>query len=250
VTWDKRGQSPLFGPGEVHRALFGAPATTTDAAYYPDAGETRGAVVFHDALYVPQSARDDKPFAVDVLTVHQKDYYNQQGRRGGPTDYDDPNPVSFLTVKPGAQFLFALSGPTEWTEFALRELVEALIEWGIGGKTSAGYGRFKVDGYESVEERAERQAHEIARIDAQRREVEQKHKANAEEIVTILRDISMSDAAQKLERLYAIAPVDELPTIARKVIEKLTRKTLKSKAGKPWVTKLLALAGEHEGSQP
>ncbi|KYG01465.1 hypothetical protein BE21_06040 [Sorangium cellulosum] len=139
VTWDEKRRAPLYGPGEVHRALFGAPATMTDAEFQ-GAGATIGGVVFHDALFVPGSA-GDQPFAEDVLTVHQKAYYDDHGRRIGPSDYDDPNPVSFLTVKPGTQFLVALSGQPEWTAFALRELLDALAEWGIGGKTAAGYGR-------------------------------------------------------------------------------------------------------------
>jgi CRISPR-associated protein Cmr6 len=145
VKWDSRGRVPLHGPGEFHRALFGAPAAQSDPQYASTSGETIGEVVFHDALYVPRSIADDRPLAVDVLTVHQKNYYNNQGRRGGPTDYDEPNPVSFLTVKPGAQFLLALGGNPDWAEFALRELLDALAEWGVGGKTAAGYGRIDRD---------------------------------------------------------------------------------------------------------
>jgi CRISPR-associated protein Cmr6 len=141
VTWDEKPRAPLYGPGEVHRALFGAPRTRTDGDF-PGSGETIGAVVFHDALFVPGSA-GDRPYAEDVLTVHHKQYYNERGRGGGPNDYDDPNPVSFLTVKPGARFLLALSGAPEWTDFALRELLGALVEWGVGGKTAAGYGRIE-----------------------------------------------------------------------------------------------------------
>ncbi len=74
-----------------------------------DAGASAGAVVFHDALYVPRSCADDRPFAADVLTVHQKAYYDSEGATS-PNDYDSPNPVAFLTVRPGARLLFALSG--------------------------------------------------------------------------------------------------------------------------------------------
>lgn len=139
VTWDEKRRAPLHGPGEVHRALFGAPSALTDE-HFPGSGETIGGVMFHDALFVPGSA-GDQPFAEDVLTVHQKRYYNERGRAGGPNDHDDPNPVSFLTVRPGARFLLALSGAPEWTDFALREMLDALVEWGVGGKTAAGYGR-------------------------------------------------------------------------------------------------------------
>jgi CRISPR-associated protein Cmr6 len=141
VLWDNRRVAR--GPGDVHRALFGAPEANQDGdcrTHGLEAGATSGAVAFHDAIYVPGSALDDRPFAVDVLTVHQKTYYD---RVGGvwPNDHDDPNPVGFLTVRPRVRFLLALSGPADWTDRAERLLLEALSEWGVGAKTSSGYGR-------------------------------------------------------------------------------------------------------------
>lgn len=144
VTWKER--SIEFGPGEVYRALFGSPDAEGENGF----GRTdavRGAVVFHDALYIPDSGAEDKPLATDVLTVHQKVYYDHTGQNA-PSDYDSPNPVRFLTVRPGTKFLIALSGPADWTEFAVGLLKEALSEWGVGGKTSLGYGR--VSGFEPV----------------------------------------------------------------------------------------------------
>jgi CRISPR-associated protein Cmr6 len=141
VTW--RGRRIERGPGAVYRALFGAPDAQEDDVMRErgfEAGASAGLVTFHDALYVPGSATDDKPFAADVLTVHQKHYYDSSGG-SWPNDYDSPNPVAFLTVRPGARFLLALSGPADWTELAERLLRDALEKWGVGGKTSAGYGR-------------------------------------------------------------------------------------------------------------
>lgn len=141
VTW--RGGRIERGPGAVYRALFGAPDAQEDDAMRArgfDAGASAGLVTFHDALYVPKGCADDRPFAGDVLTVHQKGYYDSSGG-SWPNDYDSPNPVAFLTVRPGARFLFALSGPADWTELAERLLRDALARWGVGGKTSAGYGR-------------------------------------------------------------------------------------------------------------
>jgi len=141
VLW--QGKRIKRGPGAVYRALFGAPDADEDDLFRKhgfDAGAVAGLVTFHDALYVPRNAQDDKPFALDVLTVHQKPYYDDLGQHW-PNDYSSPNPVSFLTVRPGTHFLFALSGPADWTELAESLLVDALQEWGVGGKTSAGYGR-------------------------------------------------------------------------------------------------------------
>lgn len=141
VTW--RGRRIERGPGAVYRALFGAPDAEEDEEMRArgfDAGASAGLVIFHDALYVPGSLPEDKPFAADVLTVHQKAYYDSSGG-SWPNDYDNPNPVAFLTVKPGARFLFAVSGPADWTELAEHLLRQALEMWGVGSKTSAGYGR-------------------------------------------------------------------------------------------------------------
>ena len=143
VTWD--GRRIHRGPGDVHRALFGAPDADEDRAHLERglaAGAQRGLVMFHDALYVPSTTEGDRPFAADVLTVHQKSYYNAGGTRA-PNDYDAPNPVGFLSVRPGAHLLVALSGPPDWTELAERLLLEALAAWGVGGKTSSGYGRLE-----------------------------------------------------------------------------------------------------------
>jgi CRISPR-associated protein Cmr6 len=149
VVW--QGRRIKRGPGEVSRALFGAPEADDDAAVRlagQPAGAAAGLVTFHDALYVPDS---DPPFAIDVLTVHQKSYYDAHhapGHRQGPwpTDYDSPNPVSFLTVRPGVRLLLALSGPPDWTALAEHLLLKALGQWGVGAKTSAGYGRLAPTG--------------------------------------------------------------------------------------------------------
>jgi CRISPR-associated protein Cmr6 len=155
VTWD--GRRIVHGPGDVYRALFGAPAAASDDEYAAfGTGETAGLVTFHDALFVPGTA-GDSPFAQDVLTVHHGDYYVSEGRLS-PNDYESPTPVAFLTVRPGAGFLLALSGPAEWTGFALEHLQPALREWGVGGKTAAGYGRIDEQWREVVDPRRARLA--------------------------------------------------------------------------------------------
>ena len=132
------------GPGKTYRALFGAPeADETDAHKHLDKTATRGLVTFHDALYDPGSV-SRRPFARDVLTPHQATYHKAAGTIAA-NDYDDPIPVNFLSVKPGTKFLIALNGPPKWTELAAALLQDALDEWGVGAKTSSGYGRAKPD---------------------------------------------------------------------------------------------------------
>ncbi|MBA2660923.1 MAG: type III-B CRISPR module RAMP protein Cmr6 [Bradymonadaceae bacterium] len=145
LTW--RNGRIQRGPGEVHRILFGAPDADDDAESLRQgfaAGAARGQVIFHDALYVPGSADQDKPFARDVLTVHQSEYYRSGMRNSGevswPNDYDSPKPVGFISIRPKTKFLLALSGPSDAVALASELLAVALANWGIGAKTSAGYG--------------------------------------------------------------------------------------------------------------
>jgi len=51
--------------------------------------------------------------------------------------------IPFLVVKPGAEFLFAITAPNEeWGNFTIELLKWCLQNIGIGGKTNAGYGYF------------------------------------------------------------------------------------------------------------
>lgn len=140
-VWE--GSRPVGGPGVEFRRLFGAPDVD-------GGGEeaSAGRILFHDALWVPGKGA---MLARDVLTVHQRRYYESGGKQW-PGDYDDPNPVSFLTVAPGGRFLVALElapgtqGGRALLEQVERILLDALREWGLGGKTAAGYGRFVGEG--------------------------------------------------------------------------------------------------------
>jgi CRISPR-associated protein Cmr6 len=155
------------GPGAIYRVLFGAPDASEDDAMRKRglaAGATAGVVSFHDALYVPGSIAGNKPFAADVLTVHQKSFYESSGQIA-PNDYDSPNPVAFLTVRPKCRFLLALSGPSEWTELAGKLLADALRNWGVGAKTAAGYGIAVVGDWKCPEPRPSKVEQAIAEME-------------------------------------------------------------------------------------
>lgn len=147
---------------EAFRTIFG----TTDTA---------GKAIFFDAI----------PYAVpklelDIMNPHYPDYYNDRDGKQGifPTNWQNPNPVKFLTVASGTVFRFAIgwrSSPQDnepasekkqtkfswWkgdqiekikqqapddhpamVKLARRWLEGGLLELGAGGKTSAGYGYF------------------------------------------------------------------------------------------------------------
>jgi len=118
--------------GPSYKLLFG---TTADAGW----------VTFFDALYVPGSGALDvngiaRPLFADVMTVHHPDYY--QGHKA-PADWDDPEPHPFLSAT--GRYLIALAGPPQWVRAAFDILGPALAEYGIGAKTSSGYGRMRLE---------------------------------------------------------------------------------------------------------
>lgn len=136
-VWGVGGKKPEFQKGgKYHKDIFG---TSEDSGHF----------TFHDAWITPGSlARSLVP---DVMTPHHGDYYSKkQDANGGwipPTDFDDPNPITFVSVS--GIFLVSVScdDPSEigreYTKIVFGLLSEALEHWGIGGKTSSGYGRLK-----------------------------------------------------------------------------------------------------------
>jgi CRISPR-associated protein Cmr6 len=121
-------ESKFRKDGEYHRLLFG----TTDES---------GCIIFHDAWFVPDSERE--PLKLDVMTPHHPKWLDGSVP---PTDFDSPNPVPFLSVAGRFHIAVSWCGPVSdqavsWRDLAMNCLREALLLWGIGGKTSSGYGR-------------------------------------------------------------------------------------------------------------
>lgn len=116
---------------EAKAILFGTPDNAAHLVYW-------------DAMLEPGSTQ---PFQQDVITVHHPKYYGSSGKDGFPTDFDDPNPVAFLNVRPNTKFCVAISsnseGAGEWLRLAAELLKYALEKMGLGGKTNAGYGYFE-----------------------------------------------------------------------------------------------------------
>lgn len=131
-----------------HEFLFG----TTDES---------GCVIFHDAWFVPDS--EEEPLKMDVMTPHHPQWLDGTVP---PTDFDSPNPVPFLSVAGKFHLAVTWFGPAckdseIWLKNAFELLCDALAYWGIGGKTSSGYGRFEeVDWVKEEEEEVKRKAEE------------------------------------------------------------------------------------------
>ena len=102
-----------------------------------------GKIVFLDAipLEVPK-------FTLDIMNPHYPEYYRTEGGEA-PSDWQSPKPVFFLTVSE-TPYLFAIVARTKDSVSSLataeRWLKGALKELGIGAKTSADYGYWKVVG--------------------------------------------------------------------------------------------------------
>lgn len=126
--------------------------------------ETAAHITYWDAMLEP-SDKNPQPFQLDVITVHHPKYYNSSEKdRAFPTDFDDPTPIAFLSVRPDTKFCVALSSnsaaSSEWLHLAAALLKYALENIGLGGKTNAGYGYFNVTLPEKVKSKVE-QAQEL-----------------------------------------------------------------------------------------
>ncbi len=99
-----------------------------------------GKVLFFDAL--PQAPLR---LRLDVMNAHFSDYY---AGKDYPTEWQNPNPIFFLTVAQGTEFFFSVAAypgsSAEVVHKAVSALKAGLSHLGIGAKTSAGYGFFAI----------------------------------------------------------------------------------------------------------
>lgn len=116
--------------------------------------EQGGACIFYDAV-VDELPDDGRTlFEADVMTPHFVEYYTSSGEQP-PHDAGNPNPITFMTVAAGTTFAFAVGlrpggdpvardQAIQAREQAVQWLQTALQELGIGAKTAAGYGVFRI----------------------------------------------------------------------------------------------------------
>ncbi len=106
--------------------------------------QAAGYVTFFDALYIPGK---DQPLHPDIITVHHPEYYKNESEKA-PTDWDETNPIPFLSAT--GKYLLVLSGPPNWVDTAFKILRLALKEMGVGAKTSSGYGLMEAQPIEQI----------------------------------------------------------------------------------------------------
>ena len=119
--------------GAAHKTLFGT-------------GDDSGCIVFHDAWILPDSLENGGGLKLDVMTPHHTRYYMIGGEENPPADTDAPIPVTFLSVAGDFRLAVSCNAGTpeqreQWAALAMELLLQAVADWGAGGKTSSGYGR-------------------------------------------------------------------------------------------------------------
>lgn len=197
-------------------------------------------IIWWDGWLDPQTAR---PLQLDTITVHHHKYYGSAGREGYPTDFDDPNPVAFLSVPTGTKFHLALGKSTpelddRWIYLAAQLLGHGLTHLGLGGKTNAGYGGFDValpprplsaaEIREAEEQTAQLNA-EKARGDADRltvriREDLKNARAIRDNSARVLGQIAALPLPQREQAVQAV--VEQAKTFGEKELAKKARKLL------------------------
>jgi CRISPR-associated protein Cmr6 len=136
-----------------HKLLFGAQ-------------NFKGLLIFLDAY--PEINENQQIFELDVMTPHYQGYYTQNQP---PGDWENPNPITFLTIKKEINFCFNvlfdkfraeeilnddrfskkakeiiegwLNKFSELSQLVKDWLEKALKEFGVGAKTRLGYGIFE-----------------------------------------------------------------------------------------------------------
>ena len=124
----------------IDKILGGWPRFRTAQQVLGSQGQA-GKIIFFDTF--PEESVKMTP---DIMNPHYPKYY---GEKQPPSDWQNPIPVSFLTLE-NAKFTFALAAKRKNEEPSSQELLNAAVSWlkqgvtehGIGAKTAVGYGYF------------------------------------------------------------------------------------------------------------
>lgn len=107
--------------------------------------EAAGAVAWLDGLPVKWTVERD------VMTPHHGAWYG--GSAASPSESENPVPIPFVSIAPGSVFEVILiargsdaAGAHADLDAAVGSLETGIAERGLGAKTAAGYGVFKIEG--------------------------------------------------------------------------------------------------------
>ncbi len=126
--------------------------------------ETKGLLMFLDAF--PKLEKyNTEILDLDIMNVHYQSFYSDNSGNTPAGDWENPNPIKFVTIKPGIKFRFGvlidkfrleeLSQNEDYKKIGVdfnfknikndvkNLITEAFEEFGVGAKTRLGYGLFK-----------------------------------------------------------------------------------------------------------
>lgn len=144
---DKEYYIPINRPKDERKPSMKEETDHPDVQRIFGTQKEAGTVLFFDAMPLDGKAT----FVLDIMNPHYPDYYNslKASQITPPTNDQSPVPVTFLTVT-NTIFTFALAPRNSSIEQHVKDveqvkkwLQEALQKYGVGGKTSAGYGYFR-----------------------------------------------------------------------------------------------------------
>lgn len=255
--------SSVKGLLRAHLKLTGAPSDRVRrllgnepprAGGEPEKPQTGSLVV------LPALPKEWPRLAVDVVNCHHPAYYGSNGK-ADPVDWENPNPVYFLAVDTGVEFVFRLAlrpgasgagggeiGRTDLA-WAFDALGEALDVLGIGAKTAVGYGVMAPPGG-----RAMSRTHNDAPAGPEARSTEPTGSPRTpapttsslgpDAIGALLRSVDKNNASAKVPGVLEAVPDPQRPAVAREIVKKLDRKWVEARKDKSWAADLLAMASK------
>lgn len=158
--------------------------------------------------FLPAFPTNSARIETDVLTPHHIKYYD--GKQPVATDDENPVPIFFPVVRKGTGYQFVLQAnglphAQSHLQVAKDWLAQALTFLGIGAKTNAGYGWFKID--LSAQAKADRESEEkaaaiareaeLAALTPEERAREELGELSHEDFVRIIKNLENEDAEQQ-----------------------------------------------------
>jgi len=193
--------------GLARRAALASDLQSSEISVIFGTTEEAGHITFWDAWLEPAGGHR-QPYQRDVLTPHHPNYYRTKGS-APPTDFDDPKPITFLSVRPNTRFVMAVSSSSEgaepWVNLAAQLVKLGLERLGVGAKTAAGYGFFKCKPKPSAEQRKQVEAEVKALMEKYEGQIERiQNHSHLSLVDKLLRELSKENPLPRkavLERL-------------------------------------------------
>ncbi len=210
-----------------------------------------GTVIFFDAMPINGEAG----FVLDIMNAHYPNYY---GEKKAPTNDQNPNPVTFLTVT-NTTFMFAVAARNPKYQSDVEKVVgwlkDALQKYGVGGKTSAGYGYFKdvhdrqEQATQTYEPKSQTASSPINTASASSVAPANPEMQQAESLKGAIEAMKDSDVANQINAYYQrwkqLTSQEARTLLAKAIIEKVHKaKREKVSADRPWYKELRAFLGE------